>query len=102
MSTCSGCGGRVERRFRFCPWCASPQRTKIVDFFWAAEFDAGKALRVSRYLRDGHVRFSVWNEDGTAEAALSISDQEAERLLAFLAPPRARTPVDRLRDALRL
>jgi hypothetical protein len=103
MRPCAGCGAQVESRFRFCPWCAAPQRTKIVDFFRPAEMDAGKALRVSRYLRDGHVRFSVWNEDGTAEAAVSIPDEEAERLVLFLAPPpRARTTVERLRDALHL
>jgi hypothetical protein len=103
MRTCAGCGGNVEGRFRYCPWCAAPQRSKIVDFFRAAEFDDGRALRVSRYVHDGHVRFSVWNEDGVSEAAVSIGDAEAERLAAFLVPERApRSAVDRLRDALRL
>jgi hypothetical protein len=103
MRTCAGCGGNVEGRFRFCPWCAAPQRSKIVDFFRPAEFDAGRALRVSRYVHDGHVRFSVWNEEGVSEAAVSIDDAEAERLAAFLAPGCApRSPIDRLREALRL
>ena len=93
MRTCAGCGRGVENRFRFCPWCAQPQRSKLVDFFRAAPLDEGRALRVSRYLHEGHVRFSVWNEDGTAEA---------ERLAAFLLGPQPRTPVDRLREALRL
>lgn len=76
-----------------------------MEFFTASsavESDAGKALRVSRYLREQHVRFSVWNDRGEAEAALSLDELEAERLAAFLAPPAAeRTLVDQLRDALR-
>ncbi|MGZ4408855.1 MAG: DUF7575 domain-containing protein [Gaiellaceae bacterium] len=63
MARCPRCGGDVEERFRFCPWCASPQRTKMVEFFMPHPRDAGKALRVSRYLtKDPHVRFSVWSE----------------------------------------
>src|SRR5919202_6818345 len=100
MRTCAFCGGDVETRFRFCPWCATPQRSKLVDFFHPTSFAAGKALRVSRYLDEHHVRFSVWNEDGTAEAAVSIGEDEAARLAAFIGH-RQRTAVDRLRDALR-
>ena len=48
----------------------------------------GKALRVSRYLTEQpHVRFSVWNADGVAEAAVSLEEEEAERLAGFLAAP---------------
>jgi hypothetical protein len=103
MRTCAVCRGSVEGRYRFCPWCATPQRSKIVDFFWPAAFDRGRALRVSRYLDEHHVRFSVWDEDGTAEAAVSIDEAEAARLAAFLAGAgeRPRTRVDRLLDALR-
>jgi hypothetical protein len=40
---------------------------------------------VSRYLGDdAHVRFSVWNEDGVAEAAVSLDPPEARRLARFL------------------
>ncbi len=102
MRTCAGCGSPCDSGFGFCPWCATPQRTKIVGFFRADEAHAGKALRVSRYLRDGHVRFSVWNEDGTVEATVSIPDAEAERLAAFLVSAPPRTPASRLRGALRL
>ena len=87
MGTCPACGRRIERSFRFCPWCAAPQRLKLVEFFPGhaeIESDRGKALRVSQYLEDGHVRFSVWNESGVAEAAISISDEQAGRLGAFL------------------
>ena len=49
MAECAACGGRVEESFRFCPWCASPQRLKLVEFFRGhpvTERDRGKALRV--------------------------------------------------------
>jgi hypothetical protein len=36
------------------------------------------------------VRFSVWDESGTALAAVSIDEHEAERLRGFLRPGRAR------------
>ena len=87
MHECPQCAGSVEEKFRFCPWCAEPQRRKIVEFFPAhapLPIDRGKALRVSRYLRDRHVRFSVWSESGVAEGAVSISDEEAARLARFL------------------
>jgi len=88
MRACSECGGRLETAYRFCPWCAAPQRSKLVEFFRAHPRDAGKALRVSRYLtEEPHVRFSVWNADGVAEAAVSLDDEEAERLAGFLAAP---------------
>ena len=101
MRVCAQCRGRIERTFRFCPWCAAPQRLKIVDFFRphpGIEQDRGKALRVSRYLGDPderHVRFSVWNESGDfarAEAAVSVDDDEAARLSRFLAE--TETPCD--------
>ena len=78
--------------YRYCPWCASPVRLKIVEFFRGhAGIDRAKALRVSRYLvteRPGrHVRFSVWKDtehDARAEAAVSLDDDEAIRLGRFL------------------
>ena len=61
---------------------------------------ASKALRVSRYLHDDleerHVRFSIWEaspDKARVEAAVSLEDDEAERLGQFLldsAPPRRR------------
>ena len=87
-AVCRECGGELESAYRFCPWCAVPQRRKLVDFFLAHPRDAGKALRVSRYLtEDPHVRFSVWSPDGVAEAAVSLEEEEAERLAAFLVGP---------------
>src|SRR5207237_10408028 len=79
VAECAACGGRVEESFRFCPWCASPQRLKLVEFFRGhavTERDRGKALRVSRYLGgpERHVRFSVWRGDGVAEVAVSVDD----------------------------
>jgi hypothetical protein len=81
-------------RWRFCPWCAAPQRLKLVEFFRShPHFDSerGKALRVSRYLgaddEERQVRFSVWKDmaqSAEAEAAVSLDDMEAERLARFL------------------
>ena len=90
MRACAHCGGSVGDAFRFCPWCGTAQRRKIVRFFPAAAAvpdDEGKALRVSRYVCDGHVRFSVWDESGSAQAAVSLDDDEAARLSSFLAVP---------------
>jgi hypothetical protein len=94
MRTCTQCDGPIEPRFRFCPWCSAPQRLKLVDFFRPHPRlgrDQGKALRVSRYLGGSddqrHVRFSVWDESGgiaRAEAAVSLDEEEAARLAAFL------------------
>ena len=83
MTECPGCGGPVDRHFRFCPGCALPQRRKLTDFFLG---HGNRALRVSRYLVPGErqVRFSVWNDDGVAEAAVSLDDAEAERLARFV------------------
>jgi len=100
VRVCAECGGELARSFRFCPWCAAPQRRKLVEFFRAHPRDEGQALRVSRYLtEEPHVRFSVWNADGVAEAAVSLDEDEAARLSQFLVAPEAphRRPIDRLR-----
>jgi hypothetical protein len=96
VAECAGCGGEVEASFRFCPWCAAPQRLKLVEFFRGhavTERDRGKALRVSRYLGpepdERHVRFSVWSGAGVAEAAVSLDEGEVGRLRRFLGGPRA-------------
>ena len=84
MHTCKACSGRIEGDYRYCPWCAAPQRAKLVEFFGGTRADSGRALRVSRYVDEQHVRFSVWDASGTAEAAVSIDEAEAQRLSAFL------------------
>ena len=98
MPECRQCGASVEREYRFCPWCAAPQRLKIVDFFRAHSgiaADRGRALRVSRYLGEAeerHVRFSVWDDSGNtarATAAVSLDDEEAARLARFLVETQA-------------
>ena len=77
-------------RHRFCPWCGRALRTKLVEFFpanAAIEGDRGRALRVSRYLSGSegrHTRFSIWQPDGSAAAAVSLDDAEAARLASFL------------------
>jgi hypothetical protein len=100
---CRECGGELEAAYRFCPWCSAPQRRKLVEFFRAHPArDLGRALRVSRYLtEEPHVRFSVWSAEGVAEAAVSLEEEEAERLAAFLATPQRRPrTVERLRALL--
>ena len=90
MPVCSSCAGDVEASFRYCPWCAAPVRRKLVEFFPARPFpgEIGKALRVSRYFPDagepGHVRFSVWNETGVAEAVVSLAEADALALAGFI------------------
>jgi hypothetical protein len=103
MHACTRCGGSVGDAFRFCPWCAAPQRLKLVEFFRSAHFEEpDKSLRVSRYLHDEleerHVRFSIWH-DARVDAAVSLEDDEAERLGQFLldTAPQPRSP---LRDLL--
>ena len=101
MHACRHCGGSIGAAFRYCPWCAAPQRTKLVEFFAGTGAETGKALRVSRYLDEGHVRFSVWDESGTAEAAVSVDDVEASRLASFLADATSGSLRERARDAAR-
>ena len=94
MAVCAHCTGPVEEEHRFCPWCAAPQRRKLVEFFAPHPRDLGKALRVSRYLgNEPHVRFSVW-EDGVARAAVSITEDEAVRLAAFLETEAVTQPLE--------
>ena len=99
MAQCAHCGETIAARFRYCPWCATPQRRKLVEFFAGADQDAGRAIRVSRYLPERRVRFSVWDESGTARAAVSLDAEEAARLAGFVTPPPERRT--RLRDELR-
>jgi hypothetical protein len=84
MASCSSCGVRIERRFRFCPGCGRVLRTKIVEYFRGdPRLDDGD-LRVSAYLAEPrHVRFSVWRDE-VAEAAMSLEPSEAARLASFL------------------
>ncbi|HXR12279.1 MAG TPA: zinc ribbon domain-containing protein [Gaiellaceae bacterium] len=104
MPACTRCGARLEATFRFCPWCASPQRRKLVEFFRAHPHDRGRALRVSRYFGDDpQVRFSVW-DDEVAQAAVSLDVDEAKRLARFLdvsSGDAAPSLVGRVRDAAR-
>jgi len=94
---CVRCDRTIDDAFRFCPWCASPQRRKLVEFFRPHARDHEKALRVSWYLADDRqVRFSVWDESGVAKAAISLDEDEAHRLSAFLARPSPRSLRSRL------
>ncbi len=108
VHTCRHCGNGVEDRFRYCPWCAVPQRRKLVEFFAphpSMPGDAQKALRVTRYFGDEEtrpqVRFSIWSGDA-ADAAVSLTEEEAARVASFIEPPPLRRPLlDQLRDSLR-
>jgi hypothetical protein len=90
MTECRRCAEEVDRAFRYCPWCGAPLRMKVTELFGGAD---GKALRVSRYFGDQdeepQVRVSVWSEalgrHLRADAAVSLTEDEAERLARFLA-----------------
>jgi hypothetical protein len=91
MSACVRCGESIEESFRYCPWCGATQEPKLTQFFnphALIERERRGALRVSRYLARSapkrHVRFSVWDRSGKAEAAISIDEPEARRLADFL------------------
>ena len=91
MYPCPSCDGLIEKGFRYCPWCGGPQRLKLVEFFAphpGLPKDHDKALRVSRYLgstdEERHVRFSVWGGKGEAKAAVSLAENEADKLANFL------------------
>lgn len=85
-----------------------PQRRKLVELFAphpSVTGDQAKALRVSRYFGDDEtvpqVRFSIWNVD-SADAAVSLTEDEAARLASFLAPPTRKPLLDQLRESLHL
>jgi hypothetical protein len=92
------CGEPVERSHRFCPWCAAPLRSKLVEFFAPHPQIEGEAygLRVSRYLggepSTQHTRFSIWGRD-SALAAISLDTAETQRLVRYLGE-RGRDPDD--------
>ena len=107
---CRQCGKSVADRFRYCPWCAAPQRMKVVEFFAPhpeVTADASKGLRVSRYFGDednpAQLRFSVWSPV-SVDAAISLTEEEATRLANFITPiPTTRKPIlDQIRESLRL
>jgi hypothetical protein len=107
VQSCRQCGSDVESRFRYCPWCSAPQRRKLVEYFAphpGVPGDARRALRVSRYFGDddtpAQFRFSIWSGE-SAEAAVSLPDDEAARLSAFLAgpAPRRRPLIEQLRES---
>ena len=102
MVHCLHCGRETAAEHRFCPWCATPQRRKLVEFFMGTDVDAGRALRVSRYLPERRVRFSIWDESGEARAAVSLDEDEAARLAEFVAPVSRKTSIlDDLRALVR-
>lgn len=106
---CPRCGLEQPTEHRFCMGCGlrlprellKGRRPKVSQWFWSVPVGPGDppqgAIRVSCYLeeievraREGsvvvpgdHVRFSIWVED-QAVCALSISFEEAERLMEFL------------------
>ena len=83
MRTCSECKRGVEDDFVL-PRCGSPLRTKIVEYFIGEDELGDGALQVSVYLtQPQHVRLSIWKGEA-AQAALSLSPQEADRFVAFL------------------
>jgi hypothetical protein len=96
---CPSCAEAVDRHHRFCPWCATPLRRKLVEFFAPHPGIGGDAvaLRVSRYLgnvpADRHTRLSIW-DDERAVSAISLDDAEARRLARFLSEGAAARALD--------
>ena len=89
MAHCPRCSGELSKDFRFCPWCAAPQRSKLVEFFRAhpeIERDRGKALRASVYVEAErrHVRLSVWRQAGDVEESVSLDTSASRRLARFI------------------
>lgn len=93
MSPCRSCGEHVESHFRFCPWCAAPLRLKMTELFPGrpGHDEERRALRVSRYFpdedREAELRISIWSDvpgGMRADAAISLDDEQAERLEHFL------------------
>ena len=106
---CPQCGLGQPRDHVFCVACGvrlpsdllPGRRPKVSQWFWSVPVGSGDppqaALRVSCYLEElevsapegsvripaDHVRFSIWVEDQVV-CALSISFDEAQRLLDFL------------------
>jgi hypothetical protein len=100
LRTCSRCGRGIKDEFRFCPRCGTPLRSKVIEYFQGESDFGDGALRVSVYLTSPqHVRLSIWKGEG-ALAALSLSPQEADRLVQFLQNLRV-TQIRRLETALR-
>ena len=100
---CPHCERAVAIEYRFCPWCAQPLRRKLVELFRGVDYDEHKLLRVSRYIVEERVRISIWDETGTARAAVSLDEEEAARLGAFVTPRRSlgHTLIDDLRSLVR-
>jgi hypothetical protein len=104
MRQCLECGHEIEEAYRYCPWCGTPQRRKLVEFFRGADDDSRRALRVSRYVPEERVRLSIWDETGRARAAVSLDEEEATRLAEFIASRPGRKPslLDDFRALVRL
>ena len=89
MPDCPSCAQPVESRHRYCPWCAAPLRSKLVEFFAPHPLIEGRAraLRVSRYLggeaSQRHTRLSIWDTD-RAVSAISLDPGETRRRSRFL------------------
>ena len=106
---CRSCGQAIEREHRFCPWCATPQRRKVVALFPPhPEVDAsGRGLRVSRSFdpADGppHTRMSIYGRDGRVTCVVALDDDSTNDLARFLEslgvgdpPAPRRSVIDRL------
>ena len=105
LRVAQGGAGEVEEDAVEC-WPRHGHRFDGDAEFFECRGDARKALRVSRYFGDEttepQVRFSIWHVD-SAEAAVSLSPDEAARVAEFLKPPPPpRRVLDQIRESLRL
>ena len=85
MHACKQCGGSIGQAFRLLP-VVLPRRSARSSSSSSPARAPSPARRCGSRATpaSGHVRFSVWDESGVAEAAVSIDDEEAQRLAAFL------------------
>ncbi|MFL6050830.1 MAG: hypothetical protein ACJ738_13750 [Gaiellales bacterium] len=102
---CPSCAQPVESRHRYCPWCAAPLRSKLVEFFAPHSLieSRARALRVSRYLGGNpdqrHTRLSIWDTD-RAVSAISLGPAETRRLGRFLTEGAGGRPDDATTDTM--
>ena len=71
VRTCRGCGNGVEDRFRYCPWCAVPQRRKLVEFFAPHPGMPGDVQKARRYYGLLETQFRTYYEKANKQGGIT-------------------------------